>query len=129
MKPLKRKPPQTLEGTIAMGVAGAIVDDHGGEEGHDLEKHKDGNQPCVAAESVRTRLEEGNFLGVIGEIGRFGYGKRRRRLDVDLGMESGTSIFHGWKNAASANEYLQRLRFLVVGFTELCIDYREEARR
>ena len=44
-----------------MRVSGAVVDDHGGNEGDQVEDNEDGNEPCVASSSARARSEEGSL--------------------------------------------------------------------
>lgn len=44
---LKRQPPEHFERAVLVGVRPAVVDEHGGEEGDDVEDHEDGDDPGV----------------------------------------------------------------------------------
>lgn len=60
---LKGQPPEHLEGAVVVGVGPTVVDEHGGEEGHDVEDDEDGDNPGIFSDAVpRAGPEEGDPL-------------------------------------------------------------------
>lgn len=78
-----------------MRVSPAIVNDHGGDEGYEVEDNEHGNDPCIASSSARAGFEERRLevLKRVDEIQGRCRLRLRRRVYLDVGIQFGR-FFH-----------------------------------
>ena len=58
---LKREPPELIERTLPMRIPPAVIGEHGGGKGDEVQDKKDRNHPTVLL-SLRQRLQKGKGI-------------------------------------------------------------------